>query len=153
MIFLAAPDNTRGPIKKREIYYIDGTDESYVNTQVRGKSAQKENDAQLSRLNTTDDERATWVNLLSMLQREEEDSREWDKQQRIKTPPRNPARAVKPPEYKLVVGLQKKTRSWDFMPGSITKVGPRPSNELYETVNFADLVYLAIRYFGGMPSY
>ena len=62
------------------------------------------------------------MNLLSMLQREEEDSREWDRKERVKTPPRNPARAIKPPEYRLVVGLQKKTRSWDFMPSSITKV-------------------------------
>lgn len=106
----------------REIYYIDGTDESYINTQVRGKTAQKEVDERIARVLTADDERATWVNLLSMLQREEEDSRAWDEQQRTKTPPRKPARAVKPPEYGLVVGLQKKTRSWDFMPGSITKV-------------------------------
>ena len=79
-------------------------------------------DAQISRVHTADDERATWVNLLSMLQRVEEDSREWDEEQRVKTPPRTPARIVKPPQYKLVVGVQKKTRSWDFMPGAITKV-------------------------------
>ncbi|KAG0649954.1 hypothetical protein D0Z07_3583 [Hyphodiscus hymeniophilus] len=121
VIFLSSPENRRGPIKERDIYYIDGTDESYIKTQVRGKTAQKEVDAQISRVHTADDERATWVNLLSMLQREEEDSREWDKNQMVKTPPKNPARIIKPPDYRLVVGMQKKTRSWDFMPGSITK--------------------------------
>jgi hypothetical protein len=74
-------------------------------------------------VHTADDERASWVNLLSILQREEADSRKWDEDMRNKTPPRTPVRAVKPPDYTLVVGLQRKTRSWDFMPGSITKVG------------------------------
>jgi hypothetical protein len=100
-------------------------------------------------VHTADDERASWVNLLSMLQREEKDSREWDEQQRIKTPPRHPARAVKPPEYRLVVGLQKKTRSWDFMPGSTTKVEPC-SLTGFKLWTRADNVYTAIRYYGGM---
>ena len=81
----------------------------------------------LAGVHTADDERASWVNLLSILQREEADSRKWDEEMRNVTPPR-PVRAVKPPDYQLVVGLQRKTRSWDFMPGSITKVGPQLSN-------------------------
>jgi hypothetical protein len=106
----------------REILYIDGTPESYVKTNVLGETAQKEVDEKIARVHTADDERASWVNLLNILQREEKESRRWDEDERNKTPPKNPARAVKPPEYNLVVGLQRKTRSWDFMPGSITKV-------------------------------
>jgi hypothetical protein len=34
VIFVAPPTNTRGPIKGKDIYYIDGTPESYKNTQV-----------------------------------------------------------------------------------------------------------------------
>jgi hypothetical protein len=148
VIFLSSPDNKRGPIKDREIYYIDGTDESYIDTQVRGKTAQKEVDDKIARVQTADDERATWVNLLSMLQREEEDSRKWDKKQRDETPPRH--QVFKLPSYRLVVGLQKKTRSWDFMPGSITKVGAQLS-WLFGHWTCADIVYLAIRYLGSMP--
>lgn len=122
VIFLSRPDNVRGPIMGREIHYIDGTEDSYRNTKVLGITAQKEADKQaIARVHTADDERASWVNLLSTLQREEKDSRKWDDEMRNKTPPRNPVRAVKPPDYQLVVGLQRKTRSWDFMPASITK--------------------------------
>jgi hypothetical protein len=144
VIFLAPPDNKRGPILDRDIYYIDGTEDSYTKTQVRGPTEQKEVDDKITRVHTADDERASWVNLLSMLQREEKDSRDWDEKQRIKTPPRNPTRIIKRPNYRLVVGMQKKTRSWDFMPASITKVDTQVS-EASETL--ANLILKAIRNF------
>lgn len=84
--------------------------------------AQQQVDDKIARVHTADDERAGWVNLLSMLQREEYESRQWDEQERNNILLRSPARPVKPPKYTLAVGLQRKTRSWDFMPGSITKV-------------------------------
>jgi len=123
VIFLAHPKNERGPIIGRQIHYINGSPESYRDTRVLQPSDQKRVDEQATaRVHTADDERASWVTLLSALQREESESRKWDEDMRNKTPP--PAAAgnlPKAPEYLLAVGLQSKTRSWDFMPSAITR--------------------------------
>src|SRR4051812_14471391 len=80
VIFLSRPDNKKGPLLGRDIHYIDGTPESYQNTRVLQPSVQKKVDEQNSaRVRTADDERASWVNLLSALQTEEDQSRSWDK--------------------------------------------------------------------------
>jgi len=122
VIFMAHHENRRGPILGRDIHYIDGTPESYRNTRVLPSSDQKKVDEQISaRVRTADDERASWVTLLSALQREEEDSRAWDEAQRLVAPPSGSGNLPKQPKYQLVVGLQSKTRSWDFMPAAITR--------------------------------
>ncbi len=121
VIFTAPPTNKRGPIKDREIYYIDGTQQSYEKTRVLGPDAQRAAVAEAAaRVHTADDERASWVTLLSTLQHKEEQSRKWDLEMRCKAPPRGSLPA-KVQEYELAVGLQSKTRSWDFIPSSITK--------------------------------
>lgn len=126
VIFLAPPDNPRGPIQDRAIHYIDGTEKSYQDTKVLGPNAQKEADAQATtRVHTADDERASWLTLLSTLQREEKESRKWDDTMRNTPPPPSNAcsslKAPSPPKYMLAVGIQRKTRSWDFMPAAITR--------------------------------
>jgi hypothetical protein len=123
VIFLAAPNNTRGPIHNREIHYIDGSLKSYEDTKVLGRDAQKEADVQATaRVHTADDERASWLTLLSTLQRQEKASRNWDEFMRHAAPPPNSElRPPNPPEYNLAVGIQRKTRSWDFMPAAITR--------------------------------
>jgi hypothetical protein len=126
VIFLAHPDNKRGPIQGRDIHYIDGTPKSYKATKVLGYDAQVEQDIQATaRVHTADDERASWVTLLSTLQREEKESRKWDENMRIVPPPPSEAfgtlKAPDVPQYMLAVGLQRKTRSWDFMPAQVTR--------------------------------
>ncbi|KAK6594060.1 modin [Botrytis cinerea] len=114
VIFVAPPSNQRGPIMNRPIHYIDGTPESYKNTKVRQPDDQKKKDREtIQRIHTADDERASWVTLLSSLQTEELKSREWDNATRLKKPTGD---LIKSPEYELAVGVQVKTRSWDFVP-------------------------------------
>jgi hypothetical protein len=115
VIFVAPPDNKNGPITDREIHYLDGTDESYNKTRVLKPREQQQADKQaVARVQTADDERASWVTLLSTLQNAENHSRHWDRTTRGRG-------ATKPPKYQITVGLQSKTRSWDFIPSSITK--------------------------------
>jgi hypothetical protein len=124
VIFTAPPDNKRGPIQGRDIHYIDGTEDSYKNTRVLGPTAQKKIEAEATaRVHTADDERASWVTLLSILQLKEGVSRQWDLDFRNKFPPRDqkPSTPISLPKYTLAIGLQRKTRSWDFIPSSITK--------------------------------
>ncbi|KAI9644831.1 hypothetical protein NHQ30_006858 [Ciborinia camelliae] len=123
VILIAPPNNKRGPIKDREIHYIDGSPDSYKNTKVLEPEQQaKTNKETIQRVHTADDERASWVTLLSSLQNEERESRAWDKSKRFQKPPSGASGSlVEPPKYELAVGLQVKTRSWDFVPASVTK--------------------------------
>ncbi|CAD6446559.1 37b8fa0f-1443-4b7a-ac19-38ea7d2d8aec [Sclerotinia trifoliorum] len=120
VIFIAPPDNKRGPIENRPIHYMDGTPESYAESRVLEPIAQSQkNKETIKQVHTADDERASWVTLLSSLEMNEHDSREWDKNFCLKKPPKG--KATKNPEYELAVALQVKTRSWDFVPSSITR--------------------------------
>ncbi|KAH8665745.1 hypothetical protein BGZ60DRAFT_470463 [Tricladium varicosporioides] len=128
VIFVAAPTNKKGPIPDREIFYIDGTEDSYRDTRVLMEREQKKADeAAISRVHTADDEKASWVTLLSTLQRSENESRVWDRNVRRSghNPPQvratTPAGTINGPKHEITVGLQAKTRSWDFIPASITK--------------------------------
>lgn len=119
VIFIAPPTNPRGPIMNKKIYYMDGTAKSYKETMVLEPDEQKKTDmVAVQRIHTADDERASWVTLLSNLQKKERDSREWDKETRLV---KLSSHRVQPPTYELAVGLQVKTRSWDFVPASITR--------------------------------
>jgi uncharacterized protein YsxB (DUF464 family) len=126
VILVAPPTNEKGPIPGRPIYYIDGTENSYRRTRVLKKEDLKKQEqnanamSAASRVHTADDERASWVTFLSALQTAEEDSRKWDKKARMECPPRNGIH-IPMPDYAIAVGLQSKTRSWDFIPSSITK--------------------------------
>jgi hypothetical protein len=119
VLFTAPPSNTRGPIAGQPIYYIDGTPDSYKATRVLDPDSHNGSDKQaLDRIHTADDERASWVMLLSILQNEERVSRQWD----LSTNPRSYRDRNNIPDYSLSVGLQSKTRSWDFMPANVTRV-------------------------------
>ncbi|KAF7912555.1 uncharacterized protein EAF01_001576 [Botrytis porri] len=122
VILVAPPNNQRGPILNRPIHYIDGTPDSYKNTKVRQPDDQLKKDQEtIQRIHTADDERASWVTLLSSLQHEELESRKWDEDIRSNRPPSDGHKPIDPPKYELAVGLQVKTRSWDFVPASMTK--------------------------------
>ena len=121
VLFLAKPNNPYGPIKNRPINYMDGTSESYQKTRVLEPVQQEHADQQArARVHTADDERASWVTLLISLQREERESREWDRKERVnRQTPKGKVYAA--PEYSLCVGLQAKVRSWDFMPTACSR--------------------------------
>ncbi|KAI1084812.1 hypothetical protein F5B20DRAFT_576126 [Whalleya microplaca] len=70
-------------------------------------------------IHTVDNELATWITLLSAIHRMETESSMWQTGQLN----RNPPSASPPPfaERSLVVAIQRKKRSWDNMPSSITR--------------------------------
>lgn len=59
------------------------------------------------------------MTLLTVIQREERDSREWEKAEKNKRPPRG--QIPKEPIYTIAHQIQEKTRSWDFMPAGTAK--------------------------------
>lgn len=124
VLFVARPNNDRGPVPGKPIN-VDGTDSSRRDTLTWNPDKDKnlESGKEPSRLNvrvhTTDDERATWVTLLTQLQKSEQDSRHWDEKMRLKNPPKEVQHVA--PDYSMIVQLQGRNRNWDFMPESVLR--------------------------------
>lgn len=102
----------RGPVKNEKILRITGSISSYQETQ----TTRPEN-MRISNVHTADDEKASWITLLGVLQKAEHDSREWDVKHNVSMH----GNKYDHPAYTLCCMLQKKKRSWDFMPSSIIK--------------------------------
>ncbi|KAI9742401.1 MAG: hypothetical protein M1818_003934 [Claussenomyces sp. TS43310] len=112
VLFLARPENKRGPIPGRKICRIDGSSESYAETRTVPPAEE-----QAVFIRTTDDEKAGWVTLIESLQKQERESRIWESKNAI-TPHGN---KYAKPEHTIYTFVQGKTRSWDFMPLGATK--------------------------------
>ncbi|KAK2025036.1 hypothetical protein LX32DRAFT_76745 [Colletotrichum zoysiae] len=142
VIFLCPPTNKKGPVKGQVIIFIDGSEDSLreSRSEIADKNSNEKNvsDKELVKqsVHTADNERASWVTLLSALQKMERDSREWQKEQyknkMFKSPPKGFAQAEKPEDidavleevsnnYTLTIAIQRKLRSWDTMPANVKK--------------------------------
>ncbi|EME44745.1 hypothetical protein DOTSEDRAFT_72261 [Dothistroma septosporum NZE10] len=125
VFFVATPSNNRGPVEGTKIHNVEGTDKSKELTlSWNPVNAPKEKDGTgsfFTRVHTTDDERASWVTLLAMLQKNEADTRQWDKERRECAPPRDGKKPFKAPEYSMCVQLQGRDRNWDFMPEAVLR--------------------------------
>ncbi|KAK0385701.1 hypothetical protein NLU13_6878 [Sarocladium strictum] len=134
VIFVAPPTNVRGPVPNARIAVLDGTDESMHNSRTtsdvdHNKSYNRPSPMGHEKIHTADNERASWLELLSAVQRMERDSSAWQAQQyRAKAPPRSGEDSEPcqmPPTqmecHTLAVAIQGKQRSWVTMPRSITK--------------------------------
>ncbi|RYP58074.1 hypothetical protein DL769_009127 [Monosporascus sp. CRB-8-3] len=136
VIFLAPPNNNKGPIPNEPIWYMNGSKESYMETRTllpNEDKEQKENRSRKELIHTADNERASWVELLAVIQKMESDSAEWQRIFYHKDPGnRVPATFG---ERTLAVAVQKKIKSWDTMPSSVTKP--------YATTTMCHLVELA----------
>ena len=70
-------------------------------------------------IHTADNERATWVTLLSALQYMEKRSRAWEQAEYKRSPPRK--RQASHTDYILAVAVQYKITSWDTMPANLKR--------------------------------
>jgi hypothetical protein len=124
VIFVSPPTNEKGPVKGAPIYFIDGSDKSLRETRtLLPNDDQKQRDEMVSRakqVHTADNERATWVMMLSELQFMERESQVWQMEQYGYNPPTS----LPQPQFRersLAVALQSKKRSWDTMPSNVKK--------------------------------
>ncbi|KAK4223811.1 mod-A protein [Podospora fimiseda] len=129
VIFVCAPTNTRGPIRDKPILFVKGSPESLKDTktllpdeEVKRAEAAKASSSS-SRVHTADNERATWVTMLSQLQSMERQSQQWQQEHYGKNPPPkdNPLPQVTFDNHTLAIAMQAKKRSWDNMPTDVTK--------------------------------
>jgi len=132
VIFVCPPENTKGPVKGQPIHFVSGTPKSYENTRTLPageEEKQRQQPSRENRVHTADNERATWVTLLSQLHTMERDSREWQEQHypsddTSDDETKEDAEDIQNPELKhhtLAVALQAKKRSWDNMPTDVKK--------------------------------
>ncbi len=122
VIFVCAPTNTKGPIKNKPIHFVNGTKQSLEQTRAllpTEEEAQRQS-LQRGEVHTADNERASWVMLLSQLQSMEKESQEWQLEHSKKGPPHS-LPLVDFQSHTLAVAVQAKKRSWDTMPSSVKK--------------------------------
>ncbi|XXH00690.1 hypothetical protein Hte_007040 [Hypoxylon texense] len=88
---------------------------------------------------TVDNERATWITLLSAIHQMEIDSLKWQTNQFNSSPPSS---AIPPTfaDHSLVVAIQRKQRSWDSMPSSI--MGPYATTTICHIIEIAAMLGL-----------
>lgn len=138
VIFVAPPENTRGPLgndedfrdEARKIIRLDGshTNLRYTSSTEEFDEQQKKNKQQA--VHTADNENASWCHLLMTVYQMEKDSRAWQKESLGYHPPFDPS-----PPHSLVVCMQRKRRVWDSMPQGLTKP--------YATTTISHLVEIA----------
>lgn len=126
VIFVCPPSNKRGPVANVDILFVNGTDDSLTKTRTLWASDENKriNAMKGNQVHTADNERATWVTLLSHLQSMEKESDEWQKKQPAKDAPPPAGQKVEIAgfdSHSLVVALQPKKRSWDTMPPDVRK--------------------------------
>jgi len=123
VIFVCPATNDKGPIKDKPIHFVDGSNESLKNTRALLRKEEQEAQRQTlqdSGVHTADNERASWVLLLSQLQSMEKDSHEWQQQHYNGGAPR-PVALAGFDRHTLAVAIQAKKRSWDTMPAGVVK--------------------------------
>ncbi|GKT52366.1 uncharacterized protein ColSpa_12547 [Colletotrichum spaethianum] len=143
VIFLCPPTNDKGPVKGQQIIFIDGSEDSLRDSRSElpdpksstDKTAMTDKELVKQSVHTADNERASWVTLLSALQKMEHESREWQREQyleKVYKRPKGTVQVEKPEDveaalkevsdkYTLTIAIQKKLRSWDTMPTNVKK--------------------------------
>jgi hypothetical protein len=109
-------------MRNKPIYFLDGTAASLSATRTRlpSEEAALSLSLQNSRWHKAENERASWVMLLSHLQSMERESQMWHQKYSRSGPPTTLPHVVFE-NHTLAVAIQTKTRSWDTVPANIKK--------------------------------
>ncbi|KAM0185416.1 hypothetical protein ACHAPI_012173 [Fusarium lateritium] len=134
VIFVSSSGSRKGPIPGAQVYTIDGTRKSLDDTRTDLEPPPASTMTKSGRM--VKNERATWLTLLSSLQKMENESHNWTRQQIMSLRPR-PASATAiltsiAGKHSLSVALQRERKSWDDMPASI--------NRPYATTTMSELI-------------
>ncbi|KAF4956671.1 hypothetical protein FGADI_3660 [Fusarium gaditjirri] len=134
VIFVATSKTARGPIDGADVFFIDGTRKSLDDTWTDLEPPPGGTFTKTGRF--VKNERATWLALLSSLQKMENESQNWTRQQIMSLRPRpTSVSAILTSiagKYTLNVALQREKKSWDDMPPSI--------NRPYATTTMSSLI-------------
>ncbi|RKL47186.1 hypothetical protein BFJ72_g2177 [Fusarium proliferatum] len=134
IIFVTTSKTAKGPIVGADVFFIDGTRKSLDDTWTDLEPPSTGTFTKTGRF--IKNERATWLALLSSLQKMENESQNWTRQQIMGLRPR-PASATAiltsiAGKHTLNAALQREKKSWDDMPPSI--------NRPYATTTMSSLI-------------
>ncbi|KAF5701946.1 modin [Fusarium globosum] len=134
IIFVTTSKTAKGPIVGADVFFIDGTRKSLDDTWTDLEPPSTSTFTKTGRF--IKNERATWLALLSSLQKMENESQNWTRQQIMSLRPR-PASATAiltsiAGKHTLNAALQREKKSWDDMPPSI--------NRPYATTTMSSLI-------------
>ncbi|RBR12416.1 hypothetical protein FVER53590_09267 [Fusarium verticillioides] len=134
VIFVTTSKTANGPIDGADVLFLDGTRKSLDDTWTDLEPPSTGTLTKTGRF--VKNERATWLVLLSSLQKMENESQNWTRQQIMGLRPR-PASATAiltsiAGKHTLNVALQREKKSWDDMPPSI--------NRPYATTTMSSLI-------------
>jgi hypothetical protein len=141
VIFLAPANNRNKPIPDKELWYVTGSRDSYTQTRtLQPAEAEKRQETMSTKelIHTADNERATWVELLSAVQRMESESNKWQERLYLHNPGKHT-----PPVFEartLAIAVQSKTKSWDTMPSNMSK--PYATTAMCHIVQLAAVIGL-----------
>ncbi|KAM5353646.1 hypothetical protein ACJ41O_000296 [Fusarium nematophilum] len=130
VLFVCSTLPGNGLLKDTEIHYIDGSPLSIDATWIDSQDDPRFRDLKhtwLKHMRTADDEQATWLTLLSSLQRMEYDSRDWVASQQGRPAltkfigEASLSLPLKKDPDTLMVAFQRKRMSWDSMPVAVRR--------------------------------
>ena len=148
VIFLCPPSNDKKPVKDAELYKLVGTDKSLSEGWTTFSMNQRDGLEEIwqdgmddlttllekKKVHTSDNERASWMVLLSAVQWMELESKLWHQRQFYypkEQPPEDGSTFARydlpsdPPKledaHTLVVAMQRKEKSWDTIPANISR--------------------------------
>ncbi|KAK4038581.1 hypothetical protein C8A01DRAFT_47844 [Parachaetomium inaequale] len=121
VFFVCPATNDKGPIPNKPIHFVSGTAQSLEETRALLKDEEARRQSLQGRtVHTADNERASWVMLLSQLQSMEKESQDWQQEHyKMGEPVTLPLVDFK--KHTLAVAVQAKARSWDTMPAGVKK--------------------------------
>lgn len=126
IIFVAKPDNQRGPLGEDricEIIKMDGSESNLDFTTSTEEFDQQRQDNNRQLVHTADNENATWYALLMAIYRMESESRQWQSQawQEEFESSQYSQPCPSPETHSLVVCMQRKRRTWDNLARTLGK--------------------------------
>ncbi|KOS22103.1 hypothetical protein ESCO_001904 [Escovopsis weberi] len=135
VIFISPPKNDKGPIKGQKIIFLDGSSDSRRDSwtsleEYLNPNAAPTKKTEKDKINTADNERASWHVLLCTIQLMELKSEEWQKEDYDQRgPPKAKPHDIELPKappnlhdhHTMTAAVQRKRRSWDTMPPAVTK--------------------------------
>jgi hypothetical protein len=123
VLFVCPPSNQKGPVKNEPVHIVTGEKQSLQATRAllpADEDMQRNMVVRGTDVHTADNERASWVTLLSELQNMEKESRDWQLKEYGRNPP-DGKRQASVEDHGVAIAVQAKKRSWDTMPNHVQK--------------------------------
>ncbi|KAK0642868.1 hypothetical protein B0T16DRAFT_173650 [Cercophora newfieldiana] len=119
VFFVCPPTNRRGPVRDAPIVYLDGTEQSLIDSRTMDPY-EGSTETRVAISYALSSERASWLTLLAAIHDMERHSRQWDRESRFFDESLSGISFAES-EYTTSVAIQSKLASWDKIPPGVRK--------------------------------